>query len=43
MKAVREVLDIPENLHAFALVPGGYPAMRERRKTGMRRAECTIL
>ena len=26
MKAVREVLDIPEDLHAFALVPCGYPA-----------------
>ena len=26
MKAVREVLDIPEDLHAFALIPCGYPA-----------------
>lgn len=26
MDAVRKVLDIPENLHAFALVPCGYPA-----------------
>ena len=26
MKAVREVLDIPEGLHAFALIPCGYPA-----------------
>lgn len=26
MDAVREVLDIPENLHAFALVPCRYPA-----------------
>ncbi len=26
MKNVREVLDLPENLEAFALVPVGYPA-----------------
>ena len=26
MTAVRKVLDIPEHLHAFALVPCGYPA-----------------
>lgn len=26
MNAVKEVLDIPEHLHAFALVPCGYPA-----------------
>lgn len=26
MDAVRKVLDIPENLHAFALFPCGYPA-----------------
>lgn len=26
MKAVRNVLNIPEHLHAFALVPCGYPA-----------------
>lgn len=26
MKAVRKVLDMPEHLHAFALVPCGYPA-----------------
>ena len=26
MDAVRKVLDIPENLHAFALGPCGYPA-----------------
>lgn len=26
MNAVRNVLNIPEHLHAFALVPCGYPA-----------------
>ena len=30
MDAVRKVLDIPENLHAFALVPCGYPAQEDR-------------
>lgn len=43
MNAVRNVLNIPEHLHAFALVPCGYPAEeREQRKTGTTRAGCII-
>lgn len=40
MEAVREVIDLPENLYAFALIPCGYPA--EARQQQDRYEECRV-
>lgn len=40
MEAVRVVIDLPENLYAFALIPCGYPA--EERQQQDRYEECRV-
>ena len=40
MSAVKEVIDLPEELSAFALIPCGYPA--ETREQQNRYEECRV-
>ena len=41
MEAVAKVLNLPEELHAFALVPCGIRQRKDRRKIAMIRHGCT--